>query len=53
MLGARLNDFAVGGAFTGMGNVNGPFNGISDQLADFEDMGGKVKRNDLSVVWGA
>ena len=52
MLGARLNDFAVGGAFTGMGNVNGPFNGISDQLADFEDMGGKVKRNDLSVVWG-
>ena len=48
---ATLTDFAYGGAFSDFRNANGPFPGVSAQVAGFVDGGPQIKPRDLCIVW--
>ncbi len=48
---AELDDRAFGGSFSDMGNVNGPFPGVLEQVALFLDTGPSPKPRDLRIVW--
>ncbi|MEM7226445.1 MAG: SGNH/GDSL hydrolase family protein [Pseudomonadota bacterium] len=58
VLNPLTNNQAVGGAFTDTRNANAVFDpgvagtGILGQVASFDDAGGKLRPQDLVIVWG-
>ncbi len=48
---AELNVFAFAGSFSDVGNVNGPFPGVLEQVAAFVGTGPAPRRRDWCFVW--